>query len=169
MVKVKTIVESFELDHDIVKAPYVRLIGVETGPKGDKISNFDFRFTQPNISFLDVSSIHTLEHSLAGLIRDKLKDKFGEQIRLIDVSPFGCLTGFHAIFWGEPSVKDITEILVASLKDFLDFEQSDVPGVAKKQCGSYKMHSLFGAKEWAELILADGFSLDPFERVQIIK
>ena len=30
-------VESFELDHTKVKAPYVRLITVEEGQKGDKI------------------------------------------------------------------------------------------------------------------------------------
>lgn len=35
-------VESFTLDHTKVKAPYVRLITEETGPKGDKITNFDF-------------------------------------------------------------------------------------------------------------------------------
>ena len=29
----EVIVESFELDHTAVKAPYVRLIGEETGPK----------------------------------------------------------------------------------------------------------------------------------------
>ena len=29
----EVIVESFELDHTIVKAPYVRLIGEETGQK----------------------------------------------------------------------------------------------------------------------------------------
>ena len=31
-------VESFELDHTIVKAPYVRLISEEVGPKGDIIT-----------------------------------------------------------------------------------------------------------------------------------
>ena len=41
-------VESFTLDHTAVKAPYVRLITVEEGPKGDKISNFDLRLVQPN-------------------------------------------------------------------------------------------------------------------------
>jgi len=41
-------VESFTLDHTAVLAPYVRLIGVEHGPKGDAISNFDVRFVQPN-------------------------------------------------------------------------------------------------------------------------
>lgn len=37
----EVIVESFELDHTIVKAPYVRLISEEFGPKGDVITNFD--------------------------------------------------------------------------------------------------------------------------------
>ena len=41
-------VESFTLDHTAVKAPYVRLITVEEGPKGDQISNFDLRLVQPN-------------------------------------------------------------------------------------------------------------------------
>ena len=35
----EVIVESFELDHTIVKAPHVRLIGEETDRKGDIISN----------------------------------------------------------------------------------------------------------------------------------
>ena len=35
----KVIVESFELDHTAVKAPYVRLISEEKGPKGDVITN----------------------------------------------------------------------------------------------------------------------------------
>lgn len=41
-------VESFQLDHTKVLAPYVRLIGAETGPKGDVITNFDVRLVQPN-------------------------------------------------------------------------------------------------------------------------
>lgn len=45
-------VESFELDHTKVKAPYVRLITVEKGQKGDQISNFDLRLVQPNTFLL---------------------------------------------------------------------------------------------------------------------
>ncbi|MCI1902229.1 MAG: S-ribosylhomocysteine lyase, partial [Bifidobacteriaceae bacterium] len=41
-------VESFQLDHTKVKAPYVRFITVEEGPHGDKISNYDIRLVQPN-------------------------------------------------------------------------------------------------------------------------
>ena len=35
----KPVVESFQLDHTKVKAPYVRYIDTETGPHGDVISN----------------------------------------------------------------------------------------------------------------------------------
>ena len=45
--KKEVVVESFELDHTIVKAPYIRLISEEVGPKGDIITNFDIRLIQP--------------------------------------------------------------------------------------------------------------------------
>ena len=60
-------VESFTLDHTAVKAPYVRLINVESGPKGDQISNFDVRFVQPNSGEIPTSGLHTIEHLLASL------------------------------------------------------------------------------------------------------
>ena len=41
-------VESFELDHRKVKAPYVRKCCLLEGPKGDKVTKFDLRFLQPN-------------------------------------------------------------------------------------------------------------------------
>ena len=41
-------VESFNLDHTKVAAPYVRLAGTKTGAKGDEIYKYDLRFTQPN-------------------------------------------------------------------------------------------------------------------------
>ena len=37
-------VDSFNLDHTKVKAPYVRKAAVKTGPKGDLVSKFDIRF-----------------------------------------------------------------------------------------------------------------------------
>ena len=80
-------VESFTLDHTAVKAPYVRLINVEAGPKGDQISNFDVRFVQPNSGEIPSSGLHTIEHLLASLLRDRIDG-------VIDCSPFGCRTGF---------------------------------------------------------------------------
>ncbi len=55
-------VESFELDHTKVKAPYVRKAGIKIGPKGDIVSKFDLRFVQPNKELLSDKGMHTLEH-----------------------------------------------------------------------------------------------------------
>ena len=83
-------VESFQLDHTKVLAPYVRLIGAESGPSGDVITNFDVRFVQPNANAIGMAALHTIEHSMASLIRDRIDG-------MIDFSPFGCQTGFHRI------------------------------------------------------------------------
>ena len=66
-------VESFELDHTKVKAPYVRLITVEEGKKGDKISNFDLRLVQPNENAIPTGGLHIIEHLLAGFLLDRIE------------------------------------------------------------------------------------------------
>ena len=101
-------VESFTLDHTKVKAPYVRLITVEEGAKGDKISNYDLRLVQPNENAIPTAGLHTIEHLLAGLLRDRLDG-------VIDCSPFGCRTGFHLITWGEHSTTEVAKALKSSL------------------------------------------------------
>ncbi|WP_353115672.1 S-ribosylhomocysteine lyase [Microbacterium sp.] len=154
-------VESFTLDHTAVKAPYVRLIAVEHGPRGDAISNFDVRFVQPNEGEIPTAGLHTIEHVLAGQLRDHVDG-------VIDISPFGCRTGFHLIMWGEPAVAEV----VAGIRESLRFiaetaEWSDVPGVSAVECGNYRDHSLHSAREWSRLILERGISLDAFERVGV--
>ena len=99
----KVIVESFELDHTAVKAPYVRLISEEYGPKGDVITNFDIRLIQPNHNAMDTAGLHTIEHLLAKLIRQRMEG-------MIDCSPFGCRTGFHMIVWGQPTAEEIAAL-----------------------------------------------------------
>ncbi len=154
-------VESFTLDHTIVKAPYVRLIAVEHGPAGDAISNFDVRFVQPNEGEIPTAGLHTIEHAIAGLLRDRLAG-------VIDISPFGCRTGFHLIVWGEPAVADVTDAIVATLHTIAeDLTEADVPGVSAVECGNYRDHSLHSAREWAARILEQGVSIDAFERVDV--
>ena len=55
----EVVIESFTLDHTKVLAPYVRLISVEQGPKGDRISNYDVRLTQPNRQEIPTGAMHT--------------------------------------------------------------------------------------------------------------
>lgn len=152
-------IESFTLDHTAVAAPYVRLIGTESGPRGDVISNFDVRFVQPNAGEIPTAALHTLEHALAGLLRDRLDG-------IIDISPFGCRTGFHLIVWGTPEVATVVAAITDGLRFIAeDAVEADIPGVSAIECGNYRDHSLHGAREWAQTILDDGISLDAFTRV----
>lgn len=152
-------VESFTLDHTKVLAPYVRKIDTQHGDNGDVITNFDIRFVQPNKGAIPTGGIHTIEHSLASLIRDRIDG-------VIDFSPFGCRTGFHLIIWHEHSSDEIARVIKDSLKELVrdDFSWENVPGISDKECGNYKDHSLFSAKEWAKQILSQGISSEPFIR-----
>lgn len=63
-------VESFNLDHTKVKAPYIRVADKKTGEHGDVIIKYDVRFKQPNKEHMDMPSLHSLEHLTAELIRN---------------------------------------------------------------------------------------------------
>ena len=115
-------VESFNLDHTKVRAPYVRLAGKKTGPKGDIVSKFDIRFSQPNMEFMPTGAIHTLEHLMAEYIRDEIDS-------VIDLSPMGC------------------RAVLAKVAGWPDDEA--VPGVDPVMCGNWRDHDLSGAKLWA--------------------
>lgn len=151
-------VESFTLDHTKVKAPYVQLISEENGPNGDLITNYDLRFLQPNEKEMPTGVIHTLEHLLADLMRDRLDG-------IIDISPFGCRTGFHLLTWGSPSATEVAKVLTDVLTIIAnETKWEDVQGVSIEECGNYRDHSLFGAKEYAEMVISEGISDDAFER-----
>ncbi|MCO1337604.1 S-ribosylhomocysteine lyase [Kocuria polaris] len=151
-------VESFSLDHTKVKAPYVRRIGVEHGPHGDAISNYDVRLVQPNEGEIPTAGLHTIEHTMAALLRTRLDG-------LIDFSPFGCRTGFHLIAWGEPTPETIAAAVKSSLEDLAErITWEDVPGTEAVSCGNYRDHSLHSAREWAKVVLDQGISLDAFDR-----
>lgn len=147
-------VESFLLDHTIVKAPYVRLAGEEVHGQG-RVSKYDLRFLQPNKAEMPTAAVHTLEHLLATKMRDYLTG-------IIDISPMGCRTGFYMIAWDFIPVEEVRNALVRVLE--LIIEETHVPAVSAKECGNYKDHSLFSAKEFAKLVLEQGISSDPFER-----
>lgn len=136
-------VESFSLDHTKVRAPYVRLAGRKTGPKGDAVAKFDIRFCQPNAEFMPTGGIHTLEHLMAEYLRDEMDG-------VIDLSPMGCRTGFYLTVFGEPSESFVAErirMVLAKVAAWPDAET--VPGVDPVMCGNWKDHDLAAAKLWA--------------------
>ncbi|MFC3748466.1 S-ribosylhomocysteine lyase [Paenibacillus sp. GCM10012306] len=146
-------VESFQLDHTKVKAPYVRIAGTESNEKGSTIQKYDLRFLQPNEDALPTAAVHTLEHLLATYLRDELEG-------IIDISPMGCRTGFYLIIWNEHNPADVAAALTKVLHKVLETEH--VPAVSALECGNYKDHSLFSAQEYARIVLDAGISDDPF-------
>lgn len=148
-IKIKKIPESFSIDHTVMPAPQVRKAGLLSGPNGDKLSKFDLRFLKPNVEAMPTAALHTLEHLLAMYLRENLEN-------IIDLSPMGCRTGFYLTVWGDITVESVQTALCKSLGQVLKTEQVDVPGLSEKECGNFRDHSLFSAKEYAQKVL-EGF------------
>lgn len=144
-------VESFKLDHNKVKAPYVRKCCVLDGKMGDKVSKFDLRFLQPNMEAFGTAAIHGLEHLLATYLREELED-------IIDLSPMGCRTGFYLIMWGDVEPSLVKSGLEKALQKVIDC--NEMVAASAVECGNYKDLSLFGAQEYAKKALEEGFSLN---------
>lgn len=144
-------VESFELDHRKVKAPYIRKCCLLSSPKGDFVTKFDIRFLQPNKEAFGTAAMHGLEHLLAHELRNNLDG-------IIDLSPMGCRTGFYLSIFGNRDVNEIKIALENALNKIL--EAKEIPAANEIQCGNYRDLSLFGAKEYAKEALEKGFSLN---------
>lgn len=144
MTKKKMNVESFNLDHTKVQAPYVRLACVTNGEHGDIIYKYDLRVCQPNQEHMKMPSFHSLEHLMAELSRNH-SDK------IVDISPMGCQTGFYVTLLNLPEYNDALDLIEKTLKDVL--EATEVPACNEVQCGWAASHSLEGAKEIAQYLL----------------
>ncbi|MBC1340493.1 S-ribosylhomocysteine lyase [Listeria welshimeri] len=138
-------VESFNLDHTKVKAPFVRLAGTKVGLHGDEIYKYDVRFKQPNNEHMDMPALHSLEHLMAELARNHTD-------KLVDISPMGCQTGFYVSFINHSDYDDALEILATTLTDVL--AATEVPACNEVQCGWAASHSLEGAQALAAEFLA---------------
>jgi S-ribosylhomocysteine lyase len=131
-------VESFNLDHRTVVAPYVRLADTKALPQGDVIVKYDVRFTQPNAAHLEMPAVHSIEHLFAEHSRNHSQ-------RVIDFSPMGCQTGFYLILQGEPAFDEVVELIEATMTDILG--ATEVPAANEVQCGWGANHSLTAAQE----------------------
>lgn len=131
-------VESFNLDHEKVKAPYIRLVKEYTGKNGDILYKYDIRFKQPNFEHMEMKGLHSLEHMMAEFIRNHLD-------HVVDVSPMGCQTGFYLMILNNPNLNDIIDALELTFKDIL--KAREVPAANCKQCGWAANHSLEEAQQ----------------------
>ena len=144
-------VESFDLDHTKVRAPYVRVAGKYETESGDPITKFDLRFSQPNVEFLPTKAIHSLEHLMAGYMRDELDG-------ILDLSPMGCRTGLYLTLRGRPTPAKVLKSLEKVLNHVLA-HTGPIPGASELECGNWKDHSLSAAKIWAKRVLDAGLKV----------
>ncbi len=138
-------VESFNLDHRAVSAPFVRVADRKTLPGGDTLIKYDIRFCQPNESHLEMDAVHSIEHLAAELMRNHTE-------ALIDFSPMGCQTGFYALTLGiEPEA--FLPLLETTCHDILAATQ--VPAANEVQCGWGVHHSLSAAQDAVATFLTE--------------
>ena len=144
-------VESFDLDHSKVHAPYVRLAGLKRTPSGDAVSKYDLRLLQPNAAAIEPAAIHTLEHLLAGYLRDHLQG-------VLDVSPMGCRTGMYMAVIAEPDEQGVLDAFESALRDVAAHDRP-IPGVSELECGNYRDHDLQAARAHAKAALNAGLKV----------
>lgn len=148
------LLDSFKVDHTKMPAPAVRLAKTMQTPKGDVISVFDLRFSRPNCEILSEKGIHTMEHLIAGFMREHLNNM---RVEIIDISPMGCRTGFYMSVIGAPNEYDVKEAWEASMRDVLRIrDEKAIPELNIYQCGTAKMHSLKEAQDIAQAVLDKG-------------
>jgi len=134
-----------ELDHRLVKAPYLRLSSARRGTRGDCVYVFDLRITQPNKRYMSTLQIHSLEHLLLAGFRKYLPDAF------IGVAPMGCQTGFYLILLNEGRASIVRKAYKKILTDILSADS--VPYANEKDCGQSSHHSVKQAKKIARMLL----------------
>ncbi|WP_418607890.1 S-ribosylhomocysteine lyase [Georgenia sp. SUBG003] len=138
-------VESFNLDHRTVAAPYVRVADTKRLPAGDVLTKYDVRFCQPNVDHLEMPVVHSLEHTFAEHVRNHSDD-------VVDFSPMGCQTGFYLLLAGEHPYEEVLDLVATTLQDVVD--ATEVPAANETQCGWAASHTLTGAQDAARAMLA---------------
>jgi S-ribosylhomocysteine lyase len=159
------LLDSFTVDHTIMKAPAVRIAKTMQTPGKDTITVFDLRFTKPNKEILSEKGIHTLEHLYAGFMREHLNS---DSVEIIDISPMGCRTGFYMSLIGTPSETQVAEAWLASMQDVLAVkQQGDIPELNEYQCGTCLMHSLSEAQGIAQKVIDAGIGVNKNEEIAL--
>src|SRR5699024_10300865 len=138
-------VESSNLDHTKVKAPYVRLVGVTEGSNGDKVYKYDIRFKQPNKEHMQMDALHSIEHIMAENIRNHIDN-------VLDIRSMGCQTCFYQDVINNDSYEEVLTALAKTLEDVI--HAKEVPACNEVQCGWAANHSLEGAQQLAKDMLA---------------
>lgn len=128
-------IKSFQVDHTKFG------VGMYTSRIDGDIVTYDLRMVQPNGGvYLEIASMHTIEHLLATYVRNSEYSK-----NIVYAGPMGCRTGFYLLVRGISEEKAI-ELVRNSLKFISTFE-GEIPGATIVECGNYKEHNLEKARK----------------------
>ena len=143
-------IPSFTIDHEkLLRGVYVSRR--DETPKGDILTTFDVRLTEPNRQApVSPEALHTIEHLAATYLRNNPEWKE----RVIYWGPMGCCTGCYLILQGELLPEDILALLKDTFKFISEFE-GDIPGATPKDCGNYKFNDLPEARKVAKVFLEE--------------
>lgn len=143
-------IPSFTIDHEkLLRGVYVSRRDIT--PKGDILTTFDIRLTEPNrMKPLSAESLHTIEHLAATFLRNHPQWKE----KVVYWGPMGCCTGCYLILQGELNSEDIIPVLSETFSFIAGFE-GEIPGATPKDCGNYKFNDLPSAKREAEKFLTE--------------
>lgn len=141
-------IASFTIDHTkLLRGVYVSRI--DKTPKGDDITTFDVRLTEPNREpAVRPEALHTIEHLAATYLRNNKEWKE----KIVYWGPMGCCTGNYLIMQGKLIPEDIFPLLRDTFSFIADFE-GDIPGASAKDCGNYTFNDLAEAKRVAKRFL----------------
>lgn len=134
-----------ELDHQLLKAPHIKLRSATPGSSGDMIYAIDIRINEPNKKVLSSTEMHSFEHFLLDGFLRYLPENF------ISIGLMGCQTGFYLILINEGRATVVCEIVEMILQEILTAKE--VPFRSISQCGNYKNHDLELAKKLAKRVL----------------
>lgn len=143
-------IPSFTIDHEkLLRGVYVSRR--DETPKGDILTTFDIRLTEPNRQApVSPEALHTIEHLAATYLRNHPEWKE----RVIYWGPMGCCTGCYLILQGELLPEDILTLLRDTFKFISEFE-GEIPGATPKDCGNYKFNDLPEARKVAKIFLEE--------------
>lgn len=129
-------IKSFKIDHTKMYAPVIRLADIYE-KENVKVYKYDIRLVTPNTTYIDDKTMHSMEHLMATSFKKEFKDD------MIDLSPMGCKTGFY--FTVFKTKDDIGLRIKKAIKGSVN---AKIPEPTAKNCGSYKLHNIDGAREF---------------------
>jgi S-ribosylhomocysteine lyase len=134
---------SFSVDHTKLKAGlYLRDV-VKVG-LFSKVKIWDLRFIAPSDKvYMKGGGIHAIEHILAQKLRYLLGKKY------VDLSPFGCRTGFGLISTGSLTRQELLEALIHAIEHTVPIcDKAEIPFLTEKACGNPRYVDKNDANIW---------------------